>query len=229
MDSVAAGLFLALVLGARHALEPDHLAAVSTLLAGRSGSRRAALLGAFWGLGHAVALFLAAGALVVARAAMPERLAAMLELGVAGMLVLLGSRNLWLAWRAGREGPAHGHAHGAVSHAHPGAAEHVHLGAFTLARRPLLVGLVHGLAGSGALAALAASRMPSLASGLAFVLSFGAGALLGMAALAGAAGVSLSRLGGRPVAMRALGMLSGVVSLGLGLHWGVQTARLLAG
>jgi ABC-type nickel/cobalt efflux system permease component RcnA len=229
METVSAGLLLALVLGARHALEPDHLAAVSTLLAGRAGSRRAALLGASWGLGHALALLLAAGTLVLARAAMPERLAAMLELGVAGMLVLLGSRNLWLAFRAGREGPAHGHLHGAVSHAHPGAPEHVHLGAFTLARRPLLVGLVHGLAGSGALAALAASQMPSLAAGLAFVLSFGAGALLGMAALAGAAGIPLARLGTRPGAVRALGVLSGVVSLGLGLHWGAQTARLLAG
>src|SRR5215472_16635465 len=116
------------LLGMRHALEPDHLAAVSTLVSRERSSVSAALLGACWGLGHTCTLLVAGAALVLLRAEMPARLADVFELGVALMLIALGLRAIYLASRQGSSGPAHVHRHGHVVHLHPGAAAHVHVG-----------------------------------------------------------------------------------------------------
>src|SRR6188768_3430621 len=141
-------------MGARHALDPDHLAAVSVLAADAPGARRGALLGAMWGLGHAIAL-LATGLVVAALAAdLPPALCDAFELVVAVMLVILGGRAVQRAFRDGDRGPSMLHAHRGVAHVHPGLGTHVHMAKRALALRPLIVGVVHGLAGSGALTAL---------------------------------------------------------------------------
>src|SRR5580765_5986530 len=109
------------LLGMRHALEPDHLAAVSTMVTGERNSSRAALLGVYWGLGHTCSLIVAGTILVVLRAEMPRRVADGFELCVALMLIGLGLRAVYLAARQGPAGPAHVHHHGGTVHTHNGA------------------------------------------------------------------------------------------------------------
>jgi hypothetical protein len=148
-----------------------------------------------------------------------------LELGVAVMLLGLGARSLLRAFRAvpNHDHDEHPHAH---DHETP---EHVHVGALTLARAPLLVGLMHGLAGSGALTALALASMPSVAWGLSFLICFGLGAMCGMALLAGAAGMLVGRALRTPRVDAALLVLAGALSLVLGLTRGWPLAvRLFA-
>ena len=182
------------LLGMRHALEPDHLAAVSTLVTGERSSAKAALLGACWGLGHTGSLVVVGTALVLLRAEMPARVADVFELGVALMLIALGLRAIYLAARQGKAGPVHAHQHGRRLHVHPGAPAHIHIGAWTLARRPLLVGAVHGLAGSGALTALVLATLPTTSARLIYMGVFGLGSTLGMAALSGLLGWPLARM-----------------------------------
>src|SRR5947209_7290615 len=112
------GMLLGLLLGARHALEPDHLAAVAVLSLDAPSPRRGALLGAFWGVGHTIALVGVALALSLFSASMPQRLADLFELGVALMLVILGIRACHRALVLGREGPISIHSHGEVAHIH---------------------------------------------------------------------------------------------------------------
>jgi hypothetical protein len=208
------------LLGMRHALEPDHLAAVSTLVTDERTSRKAALLGVCWGLGHTLALVAVGAVLVILRAEMPARIAVVFEFGVALMLVGLGLRAIYLAARQGPAGPAHAHHHGRVAHVHPGATAHIHIGAWTLARRPLLVGAVHGLAGSGALTALVLTTLPSTAARLTYMALFGLGSTLGMAALSGLLGWPLARVDSHRALARGVSLAVGCVSTALGIYYG---------
>jgi hypothetical protein len=217
------------LLGMRHALEPDHLAAVSTMVTGERTSARAALLGVCWGLGHTFSLIVAGTLLVVLRAEMPARVADAFELAVALMLIGLGSRAIYLAARQGSAGPAHVHQHGHTVHAHHGASAHIHIGAWTLARRPLLVGAVHGLAGSGALTALVVATLPSTAARITYMALFGLGSTLGMAALSGLLGWPLARAGRHRGVARAISFAVGCVTTMLGLFWGYPLAGRVLG
>ena len=208
------------LLGMRHALEPDHLAAVSTLVTGERNSYKAAFLGICWGLGHTCALIVVGTVLVILRAEMPVRIADAFELCVALMLVGLGLRAMYLAARQGPAGPAHVHHHGHVVHVHQGAPGHIHIGTWTLARKPLCVGAIHGLAGSGALTALVLTTLPSTAARLTYMVVFGLGSTLGMAALSGLLGWPLARAGTHRGLARALSLVVGCVSTMLGLVWG---------
>jgi len=211
------------LLGMRHALEPDHLAAVSTLVAAQGDERsgyKAALLGVCWGLGHTVSLLAVGAALVVLRAEMPAYASDLFELFVALMLVGLGLRAIYLAARQGPAGPSRVHHHGHRVHVHPGAPAHIHIGAWTLARRPLLIGAVHGLAGSGALTALVLATLPTTAARLTYMMVFGLGSTLGMAMLSGVLGWPLARLGAHRRVARAMSLAVGCVSTALGLFWG---------
>ena len=208
------------LLGMRHALEPDHLAAVSTLVTGERNSYKAAFLGVCWGLGHTVALIAVGTVLVVLRAEMPKTVADGFEFCVALMLIGLGLRAIYLAARQGPAGSAHVHHHGHTTHAHHGAQAHIHIGTWTLARRPLLVGAIHGLAGSGALTALVLTTLPSTAARLTYMVVFGLGSTLGMAALSGLLGWPLARAGRHRGLARALSLAVGCLSTGLGLAWG---------
>ena len=226
---ILTGSALGSLLGMRHALEPDHLTAVSTLVTGERSSVRAAMLGASWGVGHTLSLVLVGASLVVLRAEMPARIADVFEMFVAIMLVGLGIRAIALAVRQGAIGPTHTHHHGPVVHRHAGATPHVHVGRWTLARRPLLVGAVHGLAGSGALTALVLATLTSTAARITYMALFGFGSTLGMAILSGLLGWPLAKIGANRTMIRALSVAIGCLSIGLGIFWGYPlTSRLLS-
>jgi hypothetical protein len=208
------------LLGMRHALEPDHMAAVSTLVSREPNGYKAALLGAWWGVGHTLSLLVVGLALVVLRAEMPARLVDVFEIAVAMMLTGLGIRTLIQAAQLGPQGPARVHRHRWVVHQHPGMPAHVHIGTWTLARRPLLVGAIHGLAGSGALAALVLATLPSTVARLTYMGLFGLGSTVGMAALSGALGWPLARLGAHENVARGVSAVVGCMSTALGLVWG---------
>jgi hypothetical protein len=208
------------LLGMRHALEPDHLAAVSTLVTDEHRGFKAAWLGACWGAGHTFTLVVVGAALVVLRAEMPPRVSNIFEFAVALMLIGLGVRAIYLAARQGPTGRVHLHHHGGVVHEHRGAHAHVHIGAWTLARRPLLVGAVHGLAGSGALTALVLATLPTTTARVVYMVVFGLGSTLGMAALSGVLGWPLARMGRHRGFARAVSVVVGCVSIALGIAWG---------
>ncbi len=208
------------LLGMRHAFEPDHLAAVSTLVSRERSGYKAALLGAWWGLGHTLSLVVVGAALVLLREEMPAQATAFFELLVALMLIALGSRTILDAARPSHAAPFRAHRHLLVAHQHPGAPAHVHIGSWTFGRRPLIVGAVHGLAGSGALTALVLSTLPSTSARLAYMALFGLGSTVGMAALSGVLGWPLAKLGTQRHVARALSLVVGCLSAGLGIAWG---------
>lgn len=216
------------LLGMRHAFEPDHLAAVTSLVSRERGTWRAALLGACWGLGHTMALLIVGGVLIGLRAELPQRVGDVFELGVAFMLIGLGVRAVMQAAREGPVGPFRMHRHFWAVHQHPGMPAHVHIGGWTFAQRPLLVGAVHGLAGSGALTALVVTTLPSTASQLVYMALFGLGSTVGMAALSGLLGWPLARLSANRRVGQGLSILVGSLSMALGVAWGYPLAvRLL--
>jgi len=210
------------LLGMRHALEPDHLAAVSTLVSRERSGFKAALLGAWWGLGHTLALVVVGVVLIAIRAEMPAALSSAFEVLVALMLVGLGLRSVADAARQGPSGAMHVHRHGRLVHRHAGVPAHLHVGTWTFARRPLLIGAIHGLAGSGALTALVLATLPSNAARLTYVALFGVGSTLGMAALSGLLGWPLARLGTHHAVARTVSLVVGCLSTLLGLAWGHQ-------
>ena len=214
------------LLGMRHALEPDHLAAVSTLVSRERNSAKAALLGACWGLGHTAGLVVVGAVLVLLRAELPPRIADLFELGVAIMLITLGSRAVHQAIRQGQ--PQHSHHHHFAMHSHSGLSPHVHIGTWTLARRPLIVGAIHGLAGSGALTALVLTTLPTTTARLTYMALFGLGSTLSMAALSGLLGWPLARLGAHSGVARGISMAVGVMSVALGVFWGYPLVGRLA-
>jgi nitrile hydratase accessory protein len=208
------------LLGMQHAFEPDHLAAVATLMTGERTSAKAAWLGAWWGLGHTLTLLAAGAALVVLRAEMPAPATMAFELGVVMMLVGFGARAIYLA--ACNVLPRRTH-----SHAKPSGSRLVDIDRWTLAR-PLLVGAVHGLAGSGALTALVVATLPSTATRLGYLALFGIGSTLGMVALSGLLGWQIARMGADRAIVRTFSLAVGCVSTVLGLFWGYPfLSRLL--
>jgi ABC-type nickel/cobalt efflux system permease component RcnA len=209
-----------ILLGIRHAFEPDHLTALSTMVTEERGPRRAAALGALWGIGHTGALLAVGLVLALLQARMPARLADTFELAVAVMLVALGARAIRRAIREGRSGAITTHSHGRLVHEHAAAHGHLHIGGRAFGRRSLLVGVVHGLAGSGSLTALALANLPTTAARLLYVALFGAGSIAGMAVLSGLAGWPLARVGRRPRLLAALTVSTGLLSVGLGISWG---------
>jgi hypothetical protein len=221
---IITGSALGSLLGMRHALEPDHLAAVSTLVTGERSSRRAMLLGACWGVGHSATLLLVGAILVALRSEMPANAADAFESLVAVMLIALGARAVYQAARLGPAGPAHVHHHGRIVHRHSGAAGHIHIAGWTLARRPLIVGAIHGLAGSGALTALVLTTLPSTAARLTYMGLFGLGSTVGMAAVSGVLGWPIARLGSHHTVVRAVSLVVGCVSIALGVTWGYRVS-----
>lgn len=183
-------LGLGFLLGMQHALEVDHIAAVSTIAARRSGVADIVKHGLTWGLGHTLTLFLFAGLALVIGHSIPEQIAQPLEGAVGFMLVALGGHLLWRLWRDRVHVHVHQHGDGVrhlhlhshaerLSHDAPSAHRHEH----GFRWRTLLVGLMHGMAGSAALLVLAVSQAPSPAQGLLYVALFGLGSMVGMGAL----------------------------------------------
>lgn len=220
-------LALGLIVGMQHALESDHVAAVSSLATGETTRRRILAHGLFWGVGHSTTLLVVAGGALWLGSRIDARFLAGLEFAVGAMLVGLGGQVLYRLLRDRQHFHIHRHGDGTVHlHAHhhrgesdahdPGRHHHQHPQGLPL--RTLAVGLMHGLAGSGALLVLAATRLGSPAAGLAYIALFGVGSIAGMAVLSGAISVPLS-LGARGWT-RLRGTLEaaiGSVTTGLGL------------
>jgi hypothetical protein len=183
-------LGLGFLLGMQHALEADHIAAVSSIAARRSQVGDIVRHGLTWGLGHTLTLFAFAGAALLLGHAIPDSLSRPIETAVGVMLVGLGGHVLWRLWRDRVHFHRHGHGDGTVHfHAHSHAGEiaphartaHAHEHSFRW--RTLLVGLMHGMAGSAALLVLTVSQASSPAVGLGYVALFGIGSMIGMGAL----------------------------------------------
>src|SRR4051794_11308417 len=191
-------LGLGFLLGMQHALEADHIAAASSIAARRSDVADIVKHGLPWGLGHTLTLFAFAGAAILLGHAVPDALARPIETAVGLMLVGLGAHVLWRLWRDRVHFHAHRHGDGTAHihvHSHRGEtaphaqASHDHGHGFRW--RTLLVGLMHGMAGSAAVIVLAASQAPNAAAGLGYIALFGIGSMLGMGALSAVIAVPL--------------------------------------
>lgn len=191
--STAVVLFYGFVLGLKHATEADHLAAVTTIVTERANIWTSALVGGLWGLGHTISL-LAAGILVLGlNYQISEQTERLLEFGVGIMLVLLGL-NVIRKLLSGGHLHFHSHEHAGHTHAHPHLHDHdethnssvdaqavpaTHHG-LGFSPRALLIGMVHGLAGSAALMLLIIPTIESRALGLLYIVIFGVGSIGGM-------------------------------------------------
>ncbi len=217
-------LGLGFLLGMQHALEADHIAAVSSIAARRSSVGDIVRHGLTWGLGHTLTLFVFAGAAVLLGQAIPEHLERPIEAAVGVMLVGLGLHVLWRLWRdrvhlhrhRHDDGPSHLHVH---SHAGDGVAhrDSVHSHEHGIRWRTLLVGLMHGMAGSAALVVLAASQVGSPTIGVFYILLFGIGSMLGMGALSTVIAVPIAASAKWLTwANRGLQVAVGLVTIGIG-------------
>jgi high-affinity nickel-transport protein len=211
--TLGAALALGFALGMRHALDPDHVVAVSTIVARTRRLGAAWLLGAVWGLGHSLTIFAVGAAIIVARVRIPARLGLALESAVGVALVALGVWNLYGGPGAGVVVHAHTHTHDEHEHPHghqQPATAHSHLHAHgaedgwlkrSLAAagpmqllRSACVGLVHGLAGSAAVALLVLAAIPEPRAALIYLVIFGFGTLVGMLLISAAMEYSFVRL-----------------------------------
>ncbi len=185
VPSTISVLALGLVAGLRHAMDADHVAAVSTIVSERKSLLSSSLIGGLWGLGHTAALFIAGIVVLILRVEISPRVELALEFCVGLMLIGLGV-NALRKLRQGWKLHLHTHTHGHHTHVHPHLhdggpepAEHTHHG-LRLEARPIIIGMVHGLAGSGALMLLVLSTISSPAVGIFFIIIFGVGSIGGM-------------------------------------------------
>jgi ABC-type nickel/cobalt efflux system permease component RcnA len=182
---------LGFLLGVRHAVDPDHVVAVGTMATRSSSFRRSASLGALWGAGHTLTVMTVGGAIVLMRTALAPRVALLMEFAVALMLIVLGLINIV----------------GARNNAPPPSNV-----------RPLIVGMVHGMAGSAAIALLVLATIRDSTLGLIYLLCFGAGTVAGMIAVTALLVLPFALLVGRVgVSRRWLAAASGLVSVGVGM------------
>lgn len=211
-------LSLGLVFGLKHATEVDHVVAVTTIVSRHKNVFRSAVVGGLWGMGHTASLLVVAAIVLSLRIAVPEVVSAWLEFGVALMIIGLGLSALWRALRKSGHVHVHKHDHDGLSHTHvhfhehetrhePAARSHSH-NVSRVGWKPVLVGMVHGLAGSGALTLLVLTQIASPWLGLLYVLTFGLGSIVGM--------LLMSALIGLPFAIASAKLTH--------IHHGLQTA-----
>ncbi len=215
------------LLGFRHAFEPDHLAAVSTLASRQGSLWSAARLGLAWGVGHTATVGAIAVLVVALGVRVPAALWPTAELVVAGLLVLLGGVVVWRYARGRWHMHVHAHDQNPHLHLHSHAAgtSHAHLHAAD-ARRSLGFGIAHGLAGSGAIAVLLVAAAPTAGLRLAYFAAFGAGTIGGMLAVSITLGALIrvaSARGARWATLLHVGSALVSVVAGAALAWGVVT------
>jgi hypothetical protein len=244
---VALGFFL----GMRHATDPDHVIAVSTIVSRHRSIKHAAVIGALWGVGHTLTILLVGGGIILFGWVIPARIGLSMEFSVGLMLILLGVLNLTgiLQWVTNTFSPvqqsefgqtvavhSHAHTHGDYIHTHRHAHSpeaHPHeptqtplnwfdhyfdrLGLYD-AVRPLVVGLVHGLAGSAAVALLVLTTIRNPKWAVAYLLLFGIGTIAGMMLITGAMGAPFVYADKRRSRLNSgLRIASGVISVAFGL------------
>ncbi|MBA2253190.1 MAG: urease accessory protein UreH [Nitrospirales bacterium] len=160
------------LLGARHALDADHLAAISTILSKRPCLQTSSFIGLCWGFGHTLMLLLVGVAVILLKVTIPESVAQTLEFGIGMMLVVLGSSLAWSLYQ--ERWHLHTHEHDGESHlhlhSHQADEHHRHYHWMHLSVRPLLIGMAHGLAGSAALMLMVLSTVQTMWQGMAYIL-----------------------------------------------------------
>lgn len=186
-------LFLGFLIGMAHALEVDHLAAVGAMASGQKSSKKSLVMrGAAWGLGHAITLFVVCATVILLGFSLTGQASAVLEFAVGVMLVVLGIDVLRKFWKkrihfhahTHDKGKPHLHAHSHQNFKEPHKTDphrHEHPQGFPI--KAMLIGLLHGAAGSAGLLALAVAATGNPLAALSYVLVFGIGAILGMAVL----------------------------------------------
>ena len=231
-------LALGFVLGLRHALDADHLAAVSTFASEEKSLLRSSMIGISWGMGHTAALLVFGLAVAAFRLALTPRLAQVLEFIVGLMLIGLGANVLFKLWK-GSALHAHAHSHDGVEHKHL----HVHVAeprhehphqhqhrTLRLGGRPFMVGVVHGLAGTAALMMLVVGTLPSLLLAAIYILVFGVGSIGGMVVMSVLISVPLAIAASRlRMVERGIRIAAALFSLGFGgyLAWDVGLIQSL--
>jgi high-affinity nickel-transport protein len=230
-------LGLGFIFGLKHATEVDHVVAVSTIVSEHRNILRSALVGASWGIGHTASLVLTGMVVLVLRIAIPESVSSWLEFCVALMIIALGASALVRTLRRGRVASVHihEHRHHDISHAHIHFHEHGTRHALESARlhshavsrlglKPLLVGAMHGLAGSAALTLLVLTQIESAALGLLYLILFGIGSIFGMLLMSALVGLpfalSARMLGGFT---HALQTIAAMLSIAFGLWYAYET------
>ena len=207
-------LSVGFLLGLRHALDADHLAAVSTVLAERPSMRASGLVGFWWGVGHTLTLMLVGAVVLVSGVHIPEPFALLAESGVGLLLVVLGGtlalklfRERWHLHPHVHDGEPHVHLH-----SHHRREDHAHPHWARQSLRPLLIGMAHGVAGSAALMLVIVSNTSGIGQGLLYIAVFGFGSIAGMLVI----GLTLSVpvIYSRVLGQRAFFAVQGVASLG---------------
>ena len=246
LSIIALGFFL----GMRHATDPDHVIAVSTIVSREREIGKSAWIGVFWGIGHTLTIFAVGAAIILFDVAISPRLGLSMELAVGLMLILLGIINVVsffrdlpsMSERLEATSPpesemvhSHAHSHGDFIHTHAHSHEHgpnAHTHArqnpvawldrmflrFKLYRplRPLMIGIIHGMAGSAAVALLVLATIRDARWAVAYLLVFGIGTIAGMMVITMSIASTFHLARGKQAFLRRLAMASGVLSLGFG-------------
>jgi high-affinity nickel-transport protein len=254
---IALGFFL----GMRHATDPDHVIAVSTIVSREREIGKSAWIGVFWGIGHTLTIFAVGAAIILFDVGISPRIGLSMELAVGLMLILLGIINVVSFFRDlpltrerfGSPAPpqaqlavpqpavvhSHAHSHGDFIHTHPhshGPDAHTHAARnpvawldrmflrFKLYRpmRPLMIGLVHGMAGSAAVALLVLATIRDPRRAVAYLLVFGIGTIAGMMVITMSIASTFHLARGKQAFLQRLAMASGVLSLGFGIFVAYQ-------
>jgi len=236
--STLAVLGIGLVFGLRHATEVDHVVAVSTIVSQHKNVLRSAAVGAMWGAGHTASLLVIGALVLLLRVAIPERVSGWLEFGVALMIIGLGISALWRALRRSSEVHVHQHSHDGLSHKHVHFHEkqtrhepsshsaHSH-DVSRIGWKPLLIGTMHGLAGSGALTLLVLTQINSPWFGMLYLGIFGVGSIVGMLLMSGLIGLPFALTSRNLTHVHhRLQTVAAILSICFGLWYAYQTSSL---
>jgi len=233
--SVLAVLGVGLMFGLKHATEVDHVVAISTIVSRHKNVFHSALVGALWGAGHTASLLVIGAIVLTLRVAIPERLSGWLELAVALMIIGLGISALWRALRQNAKVHVHQHSHDGLSHTHihfheqqtmhQPVAHSPHSHAVSrLGWKPILIGMMHGLAGSGALTLLVLTQIASPWIGLLYLATFGFGSIVGMLLMSGLIGLPFALTSRKLTHLhQGIQTLAAVISICFGVWYAFET------
>ncbi|MBP1934347.1 sulfite exporter TauE/SafE family protein [Ammoniphilus resinae] len=200
-------LAFGLVLGFKHAIEPDHIIAVSTIASRSKKLSRSSLAGVFWGIGHTATLFIVCILLILMKGEIPEKWAMSLEFLVGIMLVYLGITSI-LSFRNHR---LHQHDHGDGEHKH----QHQDISYL----KSMIIGLVHGLAGSAAMVLLTMSTVKNIWEGAFYILIFGIGTVIGMLSFTTIIGIPFVLSAKKINIHKMLSQVTGFISTAFGVYY----------